>query len=142
MALPRMVKVYAPGTAVANAVTVSVVWVVPLVTWAGLNTAMTPAGTDSVERSTVPVKLPVRAIVAVIEALPPTTALSVADDNETVKPAGVGVGVVPPLSPPPQAATNATARTEQRRDACGKFNGTSWRTRCDLNAQGGASPNG
>ena len=112
-----MVNEYGPGTTLAATTTLSVVDVVPDVTAAGLNDAVIPVGTVSVERFTVPEKLPVRAMVAVTVPVAPCATESVLLDRETVKPGVTVGGLVPPSPHAASVAAQQRASEELRNDA-------------------------
>lgn len=128
-ACPRMVNEYEPGVTLAATATVNVVDVVPDVIAVGEKEAVRPLGTPSTDRFTVPVKVPVRPIVAVTLPDDPCSTARVVLESDTVNPAGVGF-VVPP-SPPPQAASEATTDTRNKRDQ---------RVNCDTISSGEGAP--
>jgi hypothetical protein len=104
-----MVKVYWPATTVLATLTFRTVVVTPVVMTAGEKLAVTPAGRFSTVRVTVPAKLPVRPIVAVMEPSVPTGTVNDDEESETVNPAVVPVGLSPPPPPHPINASAATS---------------------------------
>jgi len=82
-ALPVTVTAQVPGAAFPAALNVSVV---VRVAFAGLNVAVTPAGSPAIEKATKALKPPCGATEIVLPALPPGATLRVAGDAAIVKP--------------------------------------------------------
>lgn len=82
--VPVTVTVETPGVAVAKALNVSVVLRVAVV--AGLNVAVTPAGSPVAEKATLPLKVPCGVTAMVLTPLPPGRTLRLAGDAARVKP--------------------------------------------------------